>query len=623
MLLQGGENVAKKQTDGSLALEQQRVIVIPAHDEIVARKLRVAAYARVSSSSEDQLNSYRVQNQYYSELISSNPDWEMVDIYADEGITGTSVEKREDFQRMMQDCRKGKIDRILVKSISRFARNTKDCLAAVRELKELGVSVQFEEQGIDTSKVSSEMVTAIIASLAQKGSESISGNVQWGYQKRMESGKFNTCKAPYGFTLHEGKLSIIEDEAAVVRFIFQLYLNGLNGYEIANTLSQQEIPPGREMGTWKDSSIYYILKNERYAGNAVVGKSYSTTTFPHKKVRNHGEREMYLLPDSNPPIISSEVFDRVQTLLQSRKNAHIGSTNQPFSRKLYCANCGRSLKRKFTNDKMYWVCNTHFQNAASCPTPPYHTPDIEQAFCRMYYKLKHHGDPIFTQMLSNLQKIRYSRMLWSEDVISLNKKISDILSQVQFLTQLQQAGGVDPDSERQFHIEADYFIDATGDGTVSAKAGVPFSVGNGNHETLGNSILYYTRREDHPVSFIAPDYAYDMSHIEKILGCGGRIINERMSGSDCWWFEYRGLRDTISNAQDIALELRRLVLGVWNHVKNSGKFHADCYTLDWIGSIPGKRESRPWGGVNAWIAAPEDAEPWAELRWAAPACEIW
>ena len=137
--------MAKKQTDGKLALEQQRVIVIPAHDEIAARKLRVAAYARVSSSSEDQLNSYRVQNQYYSELISNNPGWEMVDIYADEGITGTSVEKRENFQRMMQDCRKGKIDRILVKSISRFARNTKDCLAAVRELKELGVSVQFEE----------------------------------------------------------------------------------------------------------------------------------------------------------------------------------------------------------------------------------------------------------------------------------------------------------------------------------------------------------------------------------------------------------------------------------------------------------------------------------------------
>lgn len=191
--------MAKKQTNGNLALEQQRVIVIPAHDEIIARKLRVAAYARVSSSSEDQLNSYRVQNQYYSELISGNPDWEMVDIYADEGITGTSVEKREDFQRMMRDCRKGKIDRILVKSISRFARNTKDCLAAIRELKELGVSVQFEEQGIDTSKVSSEMVTAIMASLAQKQSEAISGNVKWGVQKRMQDGTFIPSYLPYGY----------------------------------------------------------------------------------------------------------------------------------------------------------------------------------------------------------------------------------------------------------------------------------------------------------------------------------------------------------------------------------------------------------------------------------------
>ena len=222
-------------------------------------------------------------------------------------------------------------------------------------------------------------------------------------------------------------------------------------------------------------------------------------------------------------------------------------------------------------------------------------------------------------MLSNLQKIRYSRMLWSEDVISLNKKISDILSQVQFLIQLQQAGGVDPDSERQFHIEADYFIDATGDGTVSAKAGVPFSVGNGNHETLGNSILYYTRREDHPVSFIAPDYAYDMSHIEKILGCGGRIINERMSGSDCWSFEENPL---------VSLAVcERARIGF--HCGQTGEpevyepraWYPDAALYGAEQLVSG--ESRPWGGVNAWIAAPEDAEPWAELRWAAPACGIW
>ena len=269
--------MAKKQTDGNLALEQQRVIVIPAHDEIVARKLRVAAYARVSSSSEDQLNSYRVQNQYYSELISSNPDWEMVDIYADEGITGTSVEKREDFQRMIKDCRKGKIDRILVKSISRFARNTKDCLAAVRELKELGVSVQFEEQGIDTSKVSSEMVTAIMASLAQKGSESISSNVRWGVQKRMLDGTFISSSVPYGYEMFHGQLRILPSEAQFVKWIFQAYLSGLNAQSIAEQMNQAYVLLGIEnTRKWHNTTILYILSNERYIGDSLWQKTYAT-----------------------------------------------------------------------------------------------------------------------------------------------------------------------------------------------------------------------------------------------------------------------------------------------------------------------------------------------------------
>ena len=620
--------MAKKQTDGNLALEQQRVIVIPAHDEIVARKLRVAAYARVSSSSEDQLNSYRVQNQYYSELISNNPGWEMADIYADEGITGTSVEKREDFQRMMQDCRKGKIDRILVKSISRFARNTKDCLAAVRELKELGVSVQFEEQGIDTSKVSSEMVTAIMASLAQKQSESISGNVKWGVQKRIQDKTFVTCKEPYGYRLVDRRLCIVESEAIIVRMIYEKYLAGISMEFIRDQLNVANIPfrENEKQHRWTRKAISYILANEKYIGDSLWQKTYSGDTFPYKQRKNKGEKEQYYVENTHQAIVEKSVWHAVAELRMQRageKHPEDYYAPSAFRKKVLCGCCSSMFRLRQNRGCTYWSCRQHDIDRNSCPNSQIPETVMQEAFCRLYYKLKHHGSPIFTQMLSNLQKIRYSRMLWSEDVISLNKKISDTLSQVQFLAQLQQAGGVDPDSERQFHIEADYFIDATGDGTVSAKAGVPFSGGNGNHETLGNSILYYTRREDHPVSFIAPDYAYDMSHIEKILGCGGRIINERMSGSDCWWFEYGGLRDTISNAQDIALELRRLVLGVWNHVKNSGKFHADCYTLDWIGSIPGKRESRPWGGVNAWIAAPEDAEPWAELRWAAPACEIW
>ena len=615
--------MAKKQTDGNLALEQQRVIVIPAHDEIVARKLRVAAYARVSSSSEDQLNSYRVQNQYYSELISSNPDWEMVDIYADEGITGTSVEKREDFQRMMQDCRKGKIDRILVKSISRFARNTKDCLAAVRELKELGVSVQFEEQGIDTSKVSSEMVTAIMASLAQKGSESISSNVRWGVQKRMLDGTFISSSVPYGYEMFHGQLRILPSEAQFVKWIFQAYLSGLNAQSIAEQMNQAYVLLGIEnTRKWHNTTILYILSNERYIGDSLWQKTYATDSLPTRQIKNTGSKTQYYIEHTHTPIIDRDTYSAVQRLREKRKlDAKYNDDYQPniLKKRIMCANCNVPFQRKLRSGETKWMCRVHNNSKDDCPTFPIEEAAIHNAFCRLYYKLKHHGEPIFTQMLSNLQKIRYSRMLWSEDVISLNKKISDILSQVQFLTQLQQAGGVDPDSERQFHIEADYFIDATGDGTVSAKAGVPFSGGNGNHETLGNSILYYTRREDHPVSFIAPDYAYDMSHIEKILGCGGRIINERMSGSDCWSFEENPL---VSLA---VCERARIgfLCGQTGEpeVYEPRAWYPDAALYGAEQLVSG--ESRPWGGVNAWIAAPEDAEPWAELRWAAPACEIW
>ena len=615
--------MAKKQTSGNLALEQQRVIVIPAHDELVARKLRVAAYARVSSSSEDQLNSYRVQNQYYSELISSNPDWEMVDIYADEGITGTSVEKREDFQRMMQDCRKGKIDRILVKSISRFARNTKDCLAAVRELKELGVSVQFEEQGIDTSKVSSEMVTAIMASLAQKGSESISSNVRWGVQKRMLDGTFISSSVPYGYEMFHGQLRILPSEAQFVKWIFQAYLSGLNAQSIAEQMNQAYVLLGIEnTRKWHNTTILYILSNERYIGDSLWQKTYATDSLPTRQIKNTGSKTQYYIEHTHTPIIDRDTYSAVQRLREKRKlDAKYNDDYQPniLKKRIMCANCNVPFQRKLRSGETKWMCRVHNNSKDDCPTFPIEEAAIHNAFCRLYYKLKHHGEPIFTQMLSNLQKIRYSRMLWSEDVISLNKKISDILSQVQFLTRLQQAGGVDPDSERQFHIEADYFIDATGDGTVSAKAGVPFSGGNGNHETLGNSILYYTRREDHPVSFIAPDYAYDMSHIEKILGCGGRIINERMSGSDCWSFEENPL---VSLA---VCERARIgfLCGQTGEpeVYEPRAWYPDAALYGAEQLVSG--ESRPWGGVNAWIAAPEDAEPWAELRWAAPACEIW
>ena len=224
----------RPEVNGNLAQVQQKVIVIDAMDQPDTQKLRVAAYCRVSSDSSDQLNSFMAQLNHYTDLVNSKDTWTLVDIYADEGITGTSAEKRQDFQRLISDCQKGLIDKVLVKSISRFARNTTDCLETIRELKSIGVGICFEEQNIDTSKMSGELLTAMFASIAQKESESISGNMRWSYKRRMESGNFITCKAPFGYSICNGSLVINDQEAQIVQMIYSQYLSGKSQEEFAN-----------------------------------------------------------------------------------------------------------------------------------------------------------------------------------------------------------------------------------------------------------------------------------------------------------------------------------------------------------------------------------------------------
>ena len=241
----------QRQTSGNLALEENNVIVIEAAQRPETQKLRVAAYCRVSSDSSDQMNSFAAQMNYYTTLISGKANWTLVDLYADAGISGTSAKKRPDFQRLLSDCRKGRIDKVLVKSISRFARNTMDCLKTIRELKAIGVGVCFEEQNIDTSNMTGELLTAAFSAIAQKESESISQNIRWSYQRRMESGTF--------------------------------------------------LPPSGEKRKWNISAISYILTNERYTGDSLWQKTYATDTLPTRQVRNHGEREQYFAEATHAP----------------------------------------------------------------------------------------------------------------------------------------------------------------------------------------------------------------------------------------------------------------------------------------------------------------------------------
>lgn len=249
--------------------------------------LRVAAYCRVSSDSADQKHSYATQIRAYTEKIGQHDGWQLVDVYADEGLTGTRMEQRDDFNRMLADCRKGKIDRVLVKSISRFARNTRDCLSALRELMALGVTVHFEKENIDTDTLTSELMVSVSAALAQEESVSISKNQRISYQRRMERGEFITCKAPYGYRLRDGKyLEIHKTEAAVIRQVFARYLAGENTAEIASAISSTGVltPTGNKL--WDSMSINYILKNEKYIGDTLCQKTLSTSSFPFMKMVN-------------------------------------------------------------------------------------------------------------------------------------------------------------------------------------------------------------------------------------------------------------------------------------------------------------------------------------------------
>ena len=245
---------------GNLAAEPNPQVIVIAATEQQPDRMRVAAYTRVSSDSDDQLNSFAAQVRHYTDLISANAQWTLADLYADEGVTRTSAEKRDEFQRLMADCRRGKIDRILVKAVSRFARNTMDCLTALRELKTLGVSVLFENEGIDTARASGEMLTSIFAGFAQNESENTSKRMRWSYQRRMERGIFLPSSMPYGYVIRDGKIVVDETESRVIQRIFTDYLAGRGTEEIAAALNREKnsSQEGKQRGyvAWYISILY-------------------------------------------------------------------------------------------------------------------------------------------------------------------------------------------------------------------------------------------------------------------------------------------------------------------------------------------------------------------------------
>ena len=356
--------------------------------DIEQPRKRVAAYARVSTDSEEQLSSYEAQVEFYTRYIKGNPGWEFVDVYTDEGISGTNIRKREGFNRMVNDALNGKIDLILTKSISRFARNTVDTLTTVRTLKDHKVEVYFEKENIYTFDAKGEVMLTIMGSLAQEESRSISENVTWGKRRSMEEGKFSLAYKHFlGYEKGEDGLPrIVEHEAKIIREIYQLFLDGSTALSIADYLTSCQIPTPRGRKKWSTSTIMSILQNEKYKGDALLQKTYTADFLTKKVKKNCGEVPQYYIENSHPAIIDAETFDLVQKEIERRRpHRHQLHRSSPLNAKIICGECGGFYGRKVWHSnskyrKSVWQCNHKFDNESHCSTPNLNEDEIKNAF---------------------------------------------------------------------------------------------------------------------------------------------------------------------------------------------------------------------------------------------------
>ena len=427
-----------------MANQAKVTIIDPIAQEKV--KLRVAAYARVSSDSADQLNSYLAQVDYYTRHIAENPDWELVDVYADEGISGLDTRKRGDFNRMLADCRAGKIDRILVKSMSRFARNTRDSLHFMRELMRLGVTIKFEKENIDTGRLSSEQTATIYAAFAQMESTGHSSNMRLSVRMRMEKGIFTPSSMPYGYRLNGLEPEIIPDEAEVVRQIFGLALRGQGHTDITKWLNESGIDRGHGRERWHCSMVSYILSNRFYTGDSDWQKTCATDTLPIRQVKNRGQKPKYAVEDDHPGIISREDFQRTQELIIARKELfYRGSkpSDSVYTGHIFCSHCGCVCRRKVTRGTVHWVCNRRNDGKELCPVPQIPEEALAAPTLRLHNKLVLHGVEILQPLLDQLREVRERELRSNQKLSDIDKEIANISGQNLVLTRLKNKGCID------------------------------------------------------------------------------------------------------------------------------------------------------------------------------------
>lgn len=358
-------------------------------------KRRVAGYARVSTDSEEQKTSYEAQVDHYTRLINSREDWDFVKVYTDEGISATNIKRRKGFNQMIEDALAGKIDLILTKSISRFARNTVDTLTTVRKLKERGVEVYFEKENIHTLDSSGELFITIMSSLAQEESRSMSENITWGWRKRFADGRvYLNYKRFLGFQKGpDGRPQIVENEAEIIRMIFKRFLQGYSANEIARFLSRSKIPTATGKNTWSAEVILSMLSNEKYKGDALLQKYYTVDFLNKKMKRNQGEVTQYYVKNSHDAIIRPEIFDLAQLELKKRRHTDrsIGEETYLYHR-IVCGLCGEYFNPRIQHSnskyrKTVWMCKNRYTKGGKCDSLTVDETQIQAAFIEAFNKI--------------------------------------------------------------------------------------------------------------------------------------------------------------------------------------------------------------------------------------------
>ena len=439
----------------------------------LTKRLRVAAYCRVSTDSEDQINSYKSQVQYYTDLIKSNSEWSLAGIYADEAITGTQVTKREDFQRLINDCMNGDIDLIVTKSISRFARNTLDTLKYVRMLKEKGIAVFFEEENINTLTMDGELLLVILSSVAQQEVENISANVKKGLKMKMQRGELVGFQGCLGYDYHpeDKTITINEEEAEIVRYIFKRYTEGIGSFVIAQELQSYGYKTKRGSSTWGESAVLGIIKNEKYKGDLLMGKTFTLDPISKRRLENFGEEDKFYIRNHHEAIVSEEVFEAAQEILKRRSHSNRFGTEgkrEKLSRKyafscmIECGFCGGTLSRRCWHSgskysKIIWQCVTGTKKGKKfCPeSKGIEEEIIEKAFIESYRMLCQNNKEVLDEFISRAEETLSDRDA-EKRLAKSEKELKSLESKLAKLVDMHLEGIIDKEN-----YEVKYFTLST------------------------------------------------------------------------------------------------------------------------------------------------------------------